>query len=123
LNERASAEAATELSTTFHKVNISSYKSLAYAFNAVFKTTKQLDFGFANAVIFEWSNFWKAHDGAGPPPKMPWSVVDVNLKGSMNMCYPAQHDFRQDGRKNGSLVLTASCTALVRTQRYHVTST
>jgi NAD(P)-dependent dehydrogenase (short-subunit alcohol dehydrogenase family) len=117
LNEKAGAEAATELSATFYKVDISSYESLANAFDAVFQTTKRLDFVFANAGVFEWSSFWEVHGSAGPPPEMPWSVVDVNLKGTMNTCYLAQHYFRQDGRKNGSLVLTASCTALVRTQR------
>ncbi|KXJ91720.1 hypothetical protein Micbo1qcDRAFT_203776 [Microdochium bolleyi] len=128
INETAGAAVAAEISSpaghgtaaTFHEVDIGRYDTLASAFHAVWAREQRLDFVFANAGLFERPGFWDEHGGAdeedvmsvGPPPEQDWAIVEVNVKGTMNTCYLARHYFRLDGRRDGVLVVTGSCTAL-----------
>jgi NAD(P)-dependent dehydrogenase (short-subunit alcohol dehydrogenase family) len=116
VNETAGAEAARELPNAFfHKVDVSSYESLSSAFHDVYTSSKQLDFVFANAGIFEKPNFYEDFDAnsTSPPPEPKWPGIDINLKGAINTCYLARHYFRLTGQKDGALVMTASCVGLV----------
>ncbi|KAH8658455.1 15-hydroxyprostaglandin dehydrogenase [Xylariales sp. PMI_506] len=124
-NGNASAEELSKsTSATFHKVDVSSWESQSWAFDRVFKSTKRLDFVYANAGIFETENFFALHDTDGPPPQLKWPGIDINLKGLIDTSYLAQHYFRQDGRKSGTLIFTASCVGLYPSQhtpRYSAT--
>lgn len=128
IDQVAGQAAASEIpGAAFHKVDISLYDSLAAAFHAVWVKEMRLDFVFANAGLMERGGFWDddvcgdggGDDGgderqAGPPPELGgWAAMDVNFKGTVNTCYLARHYFRLDGRKDGVIVVTGSCTALV----------
>jgi len=117
LNPERGEDVATKLTnTTFHKVDVTDYDSLAAAFKHAFTFSgRRLDFVFGNAGVIEKHNFYATHDrGNEPPPEADLLSVDVNLKGVMLTSHLALHYFRQSPHKGqgASLVLTASCGAL-----------
>jgi len=96
--------------TNFHKVDVTSYASLAGVFDAVFKQEGRLDFVFANAGIVERWNFYAKNEQT-PPPEPDQLSIDINLKAVINTTYLAQHYFRLSPSNKGgnqNLVMTAS---------------
>lgn len=113
LHEERGNEAATEIGASFHRIDVSSYASLAEAFKKIFAKDQRLDFVFANAGIIEKDDFYKVHNtGKEPPPQLPTAIVDINLTSVITTCYLAQHYFRQSANTTQSprsIVITASC--------------
>ncbi|KAK6438548.1 hypothetical protein LTR95_005242 [Oleoguttula sp. CCFEE 5521] len=103
--------------STFHKVNVTEYDSLAAVFQKAFDSDGRIDFVFANAGIVERFNFYAAHPVGKPPSPPDLTVVDVNLKSVIHTSWLAQHYFRQSrDSKNKTLVMTASVGGLYRCQ-------
>lgn len=114
LNIAAGIKAVKALgsSAVFHKVNVTIYSELAQVFDAVFRAEGRLDFVFGNAGMVERFNIYGRHEGAGPPPELDTSVIEVNLKAIYYTSYLALHYFRLSSGSDKVLVLTASCAGL-----------
>jgi NAD(P)-dependent dehydrogenase (short-subunit alcohol dehydrogenase family) len=116
LNTSAGESAASQLSATFHKANVTSYYSLAATFKAVFQASGRLDFVFANAGITEKTNFYATHDtGVDPPPEYDLMCVQICLDSVIMTSYLALHYFRlslKDDSTDCNLIMTASCGGL-----------
>lgn len=116
VNAERGNEVVTRLgkATTFHKVDVTSYDSLASIFDAVFKKEGKLNFVFANAGIVERWNFY-ATNTQTPPPQPDLLSIDINLKAVINTTYLAQHYFRLAPKGEAkSLVMTASTGGLYK---------
>lgn len=114
LNEDIGNKAAAELgnSSRFYKGDVTSYRSIAEIFEAVFKQAKRLDLVFNSAAIVDRTNFYDQGPVDGPPPEFDQKTSDVNYKGTVTVSYLAQHYFRKNPPevKDTNLVLMASCT-------------
>ncbi|KAF2430452.1 NAD(P)-binding protein [Tothia fuscella] len=112
--ERGNSAAASVKNAKFHKTDVTSYSSLASVFDSIHKSSKGLDFVFANAGIVERWNFYSQHQ-VSPPPEPDQLSIDIDFKSVVNTSYLAQHYFRlSPSYKSGSqsLVMTASCGGL-----------
>lgn len=112
--ERGNAAASNLKNAKFHKSDVTSYSSLAGIFDSIHKSSKRLDFVFANAGIVERWNFYDAHT-TSPPPEPDQLSIDIDLKSVVSTSYLAQHYFRlSSSAKSGKqyLVMTASCGGL-----------
>ncbi|KAK4574374.1 hypothetical protein LTR86_002136 [Recurvomyces mirabilis] len=124
LNPDRGATAAKDLGpkTTFHPVNVTSYPSLATAFQQAFRQHKRLDFVFANAGILDAAEFYNRHhhnDGEDPssdepPPAPKTGVIDIDLTSVITTTHLALHYFRltpytPKSDSPRSLIITASC--------------
>jgi NAD(P)-dependent dehydrogenase (short-subunit alcohol dehydrogenase family) len=119
-NEEAGKAAAQALqNATFMKTNVSSWKSLSEAFDAVFESHGAIDFVFANAGIVERDNFYAKVEtprNSRIPPEINQTTIDINMKGVISTSYLAQHYFRLSPHKgkDAVLVMTASVGGIVR---------
>ncbi|KAH7116541.1 hypothetical protein B0J13DRAFT_590375 [Dactylonectria estremocensis] len=110
LNQIAGNAATLEVkNSTFTAVDVTSWPSLSTAFDSVFKAQGRLDFVFANAGIIQMHNFYKRVDTL-PPPELPQTSIDINLKAVIDTSYLAQHYFRANppGISDAVLIMTAS---------------
>jgi NAD(P)-dependent dehydrogenase (short-subunit alcohol dehydrogenase family) len=88
--------------------DITSWPSLSAAFKTIVERHGSLDVLIANAGIGEVEDFFHSElDEAGELKPPRHSVVDVNLKGTMNCVKLAVHYMRKQ-EKGGAIVLTAS---------------
>ncbi|KAI1386775.1 3-beta-hydroxysteroid dehydrogenase [Hypoxylon trugodes] len=115
LNETSEIAAeASRSNCTFHRVDVTSWKSLSSSFDSVLEAEGRLDFVFANAGIMEKGKFFEKHDTSSPPPGLDESSLDVNLKGVIRTSYLAQHYFRANvfGAKDCVLIITSSIAGI-----------
>ncbi|KAG7115103.1 Short-chain dehydrogenase/reductase ATR7 like protein [Verticillium longisporum] len=113
----AGQEAASSIANTvFLQTDVSSWASLAKAFDDIFERLGTIHFVFANAGIVEHANFYAVHDTTKSrmPPEPDQRVVDINLKSVINTTYLDQHYFRLSphGGSDGVLVMTGSTGSL-----------
>ena len=122
LNDQAGAAAVSEVpNSVFVKVDVTSWASLASAFDTTFEKFGRIDFVFANAGIVERDIFYQDHTVGvtGPNNRMPpppnSSTIAVNLTGVVMTAHLALHYFRLSPHKgkDASLVMTASVGGLV----------
>lgn len=111
LHTTSGEAAASSLSATFHRADVTSYDSLSSVFKTVFQVSSRLDFVFANAGIAEKNNFYAAHNtGIEPPPELNLSCVTICLDSVITTAYLALHYFRlSPSGIDKTLVCTASC--------------
>lgn len=98
----------------FLQVNVTSWESLASAFDTVFRAQARLDFVFANAGILQMDNFY-VRDSMLPPAKPPQHSIDINLNAVINTTHLARHYFLASEHKGQDpvLVMTASIASFV----------
>ncbi|CAH0056263.1 unnamed protein product [Clonostachys solani] len=118
-NEIQGQEAAAKIRASFHRADIRDWASLSTAFDQTVHKHGRLDFVFANAGVTDPRMFYDSHSST-PPPEPDFSLLDINLKGTVNTAYLAQHYFRvtrqalQQGVRDydPSLIFTSSIAAL-----------
>ncbi|CAH0030496.1 unnamed protein product [Clonostachys rhizophaga] len=118
-NEIAGQEAAAKVKANFYRADIQDWASLSTAFNQTVHNHGWINFVFANAGVTDPRIFYDSHSST-PPPEPDFSLLDINLQGTVNTSYLAQHYFRmirqalqQDvGDFDPSLVFTSSIAAL-----------
>ncbi|KPM43021.1 hypothetical protein AK830_g3540 [Neonectria ditissima] len=110
LNKTAGDAAAREVKNSkFIAVDVTSWSSLSNEFDAVFNAQSRLDFVFANAGIVQMHNFYKRVDRL-PPPELPQTSIDINLKAVINTSYLAQHYFRANKHSGADAVLITTAS-------------
>jgi NAD(P)-dependent dehydrogenase (short-subunit alcohol dehydrogenase family) len=99
---------------TFHRADVTDYASLGAAFESTFKAHNKIDFVFANAGIVEKDSFYATHEtiGTAPPPPPNMLSIDIDLKAVVSTAWLAQHYFRLNKQKGGSIVMTSSVGGL-----------
>ncbi|VUC25057.1 unnamed protein product [Clonostachys rosea] len=92
-NENQCKEAAAKIGASFYRADIRDWASLSTAFDQTVQNHGRLDFVFANAGVTDPRMFYDSHSST-PPAEPDFSLLDINLKGSVNTAYLAQHYFR-----------------------------
>lgn len=127
LNEQSGQAVAKETGGMFVKADVTSQKSQTTAFNLVWKTYGQIDFGriikhhkgeillmltpvFANAGIVEKKTFC-AWEDEFPPPELSLLSVEINLNGVIFSTYLGMHYMRRNPHKNGGAIIMTSSSS------------
>lgn len=114
-NESAGTKAVgEEPKLSFAKVDVSSWESLASAFDRIFTSEGRLDFVFANAGILQMQSFYDLNV-TSPPSEISQLSIDINLKAVVSTTYLARHYFLNPANpcRDPVLVITASIASFV----------
>lgn len=91
----------------FHECDVTSWKQLT----SVFKKIPHVDIAVANAGVSEEVNYFEdVFDEAGELLEPQYSVLEVNVRSTINFIKLALSKFSKQG-PGGSLVITTSATA------------
>ncbi|KAK4983976.1 hypothetical protein LTR50_006886 [Elasticomyces elasticus] len=100
-------EHGTNPSLEFHLCNVADWADLRSKFQQI----GHVDFAFANAGVSEEANYFAdTFDQNGELEEPTYNVLDVNLRGALNLVKLAWSAMRQRGTA-GSIVITTSATA------------